>query len=269
MSSRAALLALAIAFVLPALASAASPPTVKVVAKPGSVTVTGADALVPGATHFDFSGTGREVDLSLVRLKPGRTAAELFAAAARTRDTTKLQQYGEFMLGASPQRGLGYSVDVDLTAATYVLADVTRKPKQVGTFTVSGTPSGVALPRADATVTLKDYRISASGKLPKNGAIAIHSNGPSPHFLVAFPLKRASDARDALRLLKQGNERKFEPLIGGQPASLVGLISPGTTNVVQMKLRPGTWVLACFYADAKSMNMPHIMRGMETKVTVK
>jgi hypothetical protein len=266
-----ALVALVAALALPALASAALPTVTVVARKPGAVTVTGADALAPGATTFAFSGTGKEVDLLLVRLKPGRTADELLAAGARQRDATKLQdKFGDFVASGAAAKGQRLSVDVDLTAADYVLIDVTKdKPKKVATFTVAGTPTGNALPAGDASVTLKDYRIKAHGTLPKHGAISVHDQGPSPHLLVAFPLHPGASVKAALKALRRGRERAFNRQLGGPPVGLIVLMSPGVTDVVHAKLRTGTWVLACFYADAKSRGMPHMMLGMETAVTVK
>ena len=269
-SLRVLLVASLFALVLPSLASAATLPTVGVSGKPGAITITGADALAPGATTFAFSGTGKNVDLLLVRLKAGKTADELVAAAARSRDATKLQRkFGDFVAGAALAKGQTSSVDVDLTAADYVLIDITRKPKNVGTFTVAGTPTGATLSNGDASITLKDFRIVASRRLPKNGAIRVHNRGPSPHFIVAFPLRPGANARDALKFLKAGKDRKFGALGGGPPISLVELLSPGVTNVLHVKLHAGTWVLACFYSDAHSRGMPHMMLGMETAVRVK
>jgi len=268
-SLRAVLVASLLALVLPALASAALP-TVAVVGASGGVTVTGADALAPGATSFAFSGSGKEKDLLLVRLKSGRTAAELMTAAARQRDATKLQnKFGDFVAGGAVGRGLKLTVDVDLTAADYVLVDITKKPKQVATFTVAGTPTGAVLPTTRASVTLKDFRIKAKGTFPKNGAFTVHNNGPSPHLLVAFPLHPGANVRAALKALRTNRERAFNKQLGGPPAGLVMLLSPGVTNVIHAKLHAGTTVLACFYSDMKSRNMPHMMLGMETAIRVK
>jgi hypothetical protein len=265
---RAALVALVLALVLPSLAAAALP-TVRIVAAPGAATVTGADALAPGATQFAVSTSGRGASVSLVRLNAGRTAAELMAAAARERDTTKLQEIGTFMGGASVARGQRMAFDVELTAAAYVLVEVTRRPKNVGEFTVAGTPTGTLLPQGDRTIRLKDFKIVAPGRLPRNGAIRVVNQGPSPHFIVGFPLKRASDLRAALSYMKQGKFRKFEALIGGPPASIAELLSPGIANVMHVKLQRGAWVLACFYSDHRSRHAPHAALGMVTGVRVR
>jgi len=53
----------------------------------------------PGATRFDFRGTGRETDLQLVRLNDGVTVEEFTTAAARTRNPTRLQSLGSFAGG--------------------------------------------------------------------------------------------------------------------------------------------------------------------------
>lgn len=262
---RALLVALVLALALPSLAAAA----VEVAAKPGQATITGTEALAPGATRIDFRGTGRETDLQLFRLNEGQTVEAFTAAAARTRNPTRLQQFGSFEGGAAVSRGRVYGLDLELVVGTYVVLDITRRPKSVGTFTVAGTPTGVVLPEGDVTIGLRDFRISVGGTLPKNGAISVVNNGPSPHFVIAFPVRSARAIRAARHALEHGEDRALGRLIAGQPITLVNLLSPGSTNVVHAKLKRGAWVLACFYADPRSRNTPHAFHGMTIGAKVK
>lgn len=50
---------------------------------------------------------------------------------------------------------------------------------------------------------------------------------------------------------------------------LLGLVSPETIYVTRIDLKPGTYVLACFYGSAGSRGREHTMLGMERAVQVR
>ena len=151
----------------------AAPQTVTIATAASGVTVTGAGALAQGPTRFVVSGTGKEVDLTLFQLKPGATQAEVVAAAAKLKGPpTALQRYGAFAFGSTSGKGYApATTDLALTAATYLVVDSTRAPKVVSSFTVGTTTTTVATPTPDATIGLRDYRISAPATLPSTGMI--------------------------------------------------------------------------------------------------
>jgi hypothetical protein len=252
----------------------AAPQTVTIATAAGGVTVTGAGALAQGPTRFVVSGTGKEVDLTLFQLKPGVTQAALVAAAAKLKGPpTSLQKYGSFAFGSTSGKGYApVTTDLPLTPATYLVVDTTRAPKVVGSFAVGTTTTTVATPAPDATITLHDYRITTPATLPATGTIRVTNSGRSPHFLLALKAGSTARARTVATLLHKGgqaNEKRAQKLLAGE-TELVSVISPGVTNDVELsRLAKGSYVLVCFYSDARSHMKEHSMLGMEKVVAVR
>ncbi len=252
----------------------AAPQTVTIATAAGGVTVTGADALAQGPTRFVVSGTGKEVDLTLFQLKPGATQAQVVAAAQKLKGPpTPLQKYGAFAFGSTSGKGVPTSTtDLTLAPASYLLVDSTRAPKVVASFAVGTATTTAPTPTPDATIAMRDYRIHTPATLPSTGTIRVANKGKSPHFLLALKAASPAGARRVATLLHMGgqaNERKAQKLVRGQ-AELVSVISPGVVNDVEVsKLAKGSYVLVCFYGDARSHMKEHSMLGMETVVTVR
>jgi hypothetical protein len=269
-------LATTVAIVVPPAGSATrAMPQVAVVAQAGSVTISGDTALKQGPTMFHFSGAnkgGKEIDLTLFALNAGASEKQLLATSAKLHGPpTPLQAYGRFVLGATVSKQYPtYVVSLTLTTGTYLMVDDTAAPKVVGTFTVGSGSSGAAAPAPAATITLTDFKIAAPATLPASGTIRFHNAGASPHFVAMIMTASATTAMKIAMLLHQGKDAKAEKLVRREIAPPLGLISPGVTNdVVLGKLAPGSYVLACFYGDARSHDKEHTMLGMESVVTVK
>jgi hypothetical protein len=253
----------------------AAMPQVGIVAKAGAVTISGDSALEQGPTMFRFSGAnrgGKEIDLTLFALKAGASEKQLLAASATLKGPpTPLQKYGAFVLGATLSKQFPtYAVSISLTTGTYLMVDDTAAAKVVGMFNVGSGSSGATAATPAATITLTDYKIAAPATLPASGTIRFRNEGVSPHFVAMIKTPSAASAMKAAMLLHQGKDAKAEKLIESEIAPPLGLISPGITNdVVLSKLASGSYVLACFYGDAKSHGKEHTMLGMESVVTVK
>lgn len=219
-----------------------------------------------GYTTFVFKNAGKKrATDELVRLKPGVTPAQFFAAAQKTHNTTALQKYVTFLggSGGSPS----YTVTLNLIKATYLIIDVTKAAKLAGSFTVSDSGSSTA-PRASSTITTMDYMFMGSMSIPAHGVVKIVNDGPSPHFVVAFKTKDKTAAQQIITGLRTGKKKGLQKLVLGQD-SLLGLGSPRTTSYVQTDLSTGTWVIACFYSDPRSKGKDHARLGMEHIITVK
>jgi hypothetical protein len=57
--------------------------------------------------------------------------------------------------------------------------------------------------------------------------------------------------------------------MAGPPSQLTGIVSGGTTNVVEPKLAPGQYLMLCAYGDKNSRNKPHAALGMVETITVR
>jgi hypothetical protein len=258
----------------PAVAGAAMP-QVGVVAQAGAVTISGDAALKQGPTMFHFSGSntgGKEIDLTLFALKAGASEKQLLAEAAKLEGPpTPLQQYGRFLLGATVSKQFPtYAVSVALARGSYLLVDDTAAPKVVGTFKVGSGSAAATSATPAATITLTDFKITAPATFPSSGTVRFQNHGASPHFVAMIRTASAATAMQAAMLLHEGKDAKAQKLATGELAPPLGLISPGVTDdVVLGKVPPGSYVLACFYGDARSKGKEHTMLGMESVVTVK
>lgn len=251
----------------------AAPPVVTLKATSKKVAVKGAGALKAGPIQFSLS-TPSHRTLSIVQLKPGKTAADLKTAInASSRGLEPVFKVASLRGGGGSTGRKAYTFTVDLGPATYEVVDDTQKPRIEGEFTVAAGPNGASLPASEATVTMDDFKIAASGALPTSGIVKVVNKGSSPHFIAFARLKRASDATKVKALLKKGGkgEAKAQKLLDPRTETeLVSLISPKTTDVIRVTgLKPGSWMMACFYGDKRSHGKEHTMLGMETVVKVK
>jgi hypothetical protein len=69
-----------------------------------------------------------------------------------------------------------------------------------------------------------------------------------------------------LKDLRAGKEPTYA--VGGPPSALVELVSPKTTNDVEVDLKTGRYLVVCFL-QTTSKSRPHSMLGMEKIVTVR
>lgn len=164
------------------------------------------------------------------------------------------------------------SVVVDLKpGATYMvvcaLPAADGKPHyahgMIGQFTVSSTSGGAAAPKAASTITLSDFAFHVPEGIDWSNPVAVVNHGSEPHELaILAPAqgKTVSDVEQALETELQGPPPFTEH--GG-----VGAIPPGMTQVFTPQLKPGSYLLACFVVDPKTMK-PHYMLGMVRPFTV-
>lgn len=250
------------------------PPEVTVAIAGAATTVSGAEALKPGPARMTFTATSaKPADVTLFELNSGATEQQVLAAAAKLQGPpTPLQRFGRFALGASVAEGQGYSATLTLRQATYLVVDGTRAPKVVGRFTVGAGSSGAVAPRPDVTIEMRDFRYVSPARLPTHGTFRVTNAGRSPHFLLMLRASSPANAMKVAHLLHEGDpkdQKRVEKYIIGQ-YSPVGLISPGVTNDVEVAgLRPGHWVMVCFYGDARSHGEEHSKLGMERPVSVR
>ncbi len=234
----------------------------------GKTTVGDTSTLVAGLTRVSARNTGtKPVNFALTRIKPGKTFADLRAELNRSSNvpegtTATLTTY----FGVAP--GQTFVTTLDLPPGDYVTA---QPPDGKGLgpaaqFTIPNGSAGGSPPATSGTIMLYDYGIRAPATLSGRGTLRINNIGANYHFVVALKLKPGVTGASAVAGLRSG---KFNDKDVAQFISIIGVVNPGSVNYVPVHLRPGNYVLVCFYGDRHSAGHDHSQFGMETAVTVR
>ena len=244
-----------------------APPTVAVSVAAKSATIRGADALKAGPARFVIKASGKgERGVALFKLRAGVTRDEVTRQAPKIQNPASAKKFGTFVASAFVQGATAYTTTIDLQPAEYALVDFTKRPAVRGGFAVGSEQGTAVAPAPDAEVSLKDYAFGGPSTLPRNGVIRLTNDGDVLHHALAFALRKGVNTKSLLRQIKSGKEPRNA--FAGPPAALVEIVSPGTVNSVEAKLKPGRTLLVCFLRDSAS-KPPHAALGMAKVVTVR
>ena len=126
-------------------------------------------------------------------------------------------------------------------------------------------PAGMAEPKADGTVTLKDFAIQVPTDLKAGPQILKVTNaGPEPHEFTVLKMAAGKTEADFMAFMqKPDGPPPFESAGGMQG------VSSGVTAWAHMDFTPGTYVALCFIPSPKEGGKAHVELGMMTAFTVK
>lgn len=270
MSKHAVAGALALALVgagTAAVAAQEPTPQVDVAVASKTVTVTGADALGTGPTRFTFRASGKgERGFVLFRLRAGVTREQAASAVPNIKSPSGAKRYGTFVASGFIEGAETYTTTIALEAAEYVVVDFSNRPVVRTGFRVGPEASTAVAPVPVASVGMDDYGFDAPATLPSRGVLRVTNDGKVVHHALAFPLRRGVNSAKLLASLRRGQEPKRTD-IAGAPKALVEIVSPGTQNDVEVKLKPGRTLLVCFLSNTPK-GRPHSVLGMAKVVTV-
>jgi hypothetical protein len=213
----------------------------------------------------------RDVYYSIVRLHPGKDTTA-FANKAQRMSPTAMEAWGTTIAGGSASKGLPYTTTVDLAPGLYEIVVFEGEGKKAQQYVAGGFKVRDVLaagpptePETTATIGLRDFRFTGTKTLPAGGGLKIVNEGEQLHELVVAKVK--GKMSDAVKAAKAGTFNKIK--MAGPPAQLIGIVSGGTTNVVEPKLAPGRYLMLCAYGDKNSRNKPHAALGMVETITVR
>lgn len=138
----------------------------------------------------------------------------------------------------------------------------------LGQLEVTANPTAdLTLPKADVTVTARDFAFEVSAPLKRGRqTIRFENAGPQAHELVLVrlnPGKTAGDARD-------WSERGQEGPAPGTMLSGLSALAVGGAAVVTNDFTPGEYALICFMPDTRQApHAPHAHRGMIRQFSVR
>jgi hypothetical protein len=248
-------------------AACAAGQAITITAGKGATAVTGAEALQGGWTSVRLAVArgNRDSEVVLARLAPGVTLAALQRA---TRGTTRVpEDLVTIPTSNFLHPGASWRTTVLLAPGSYVALQLGRGPGigPAAGFTVAPGATGRP-PASRAAISLFDYGIRAPARLPPRGTLLIRNIGRNFHFLTGFRLRPGVDAGALVRSIRGGTAHGPPP---GQQVDLIGLVSPGTANYTAVDLKPGTYVIACFFADRHSGGIEHSRFGMVRPIEVR
>lgn len=243
---------------------------ITITARAGTATVAGGEGLRPGPARVTMRVAGnQDQSVYLIRLKPGVEVDDLLRYVRRHSDSVPVDLVSiETFVSIGP--GQSARTAINLAPGTYLAVGEGQRTRLLGgyaTFEVGGAPTGGSLPRADSSIQMYDYGFRIPTRIDGDGTLRVENIGRNEHFIAGIRLNPGVNPAVVRRQLIAGFDFQGPP--PGEFVQVIGVVSPRTTNVIQANLRPGVYLLACFYADRASAGHEHSEFGMVRQVTVR
>jgi hypothetical protein len=251
-------------------AQGAGLPTLNLSMTASSITVTGSPRA--GAINVVTSATGLKEGGSaiLLQLKPGVTAAQVYAflATKGAADPNGASKFGTIVLDEEVVSGKTGEAQTILAPGEYLALGAAGEggPKSHAAFTVTPSASPAALPTPQATVRSIEFGFRGPSTLHDGELVRFENEGYLVHMDIAFPVKSRAVAQKAVKLLLAGKEKQLEKLFAGPPVGFAGPLSSGAFQQETITANPGWYVQACFMdtQDGRS----HTLLGMERIIKI-
>jgi hypothetical protein len=251
-------------------AQAATLPTLTLSINASSITVGG--TLQSGGVNVVSTATGvKEADPTLFLLKPGVSVAELYAflnTNEAAMDPNTADKYGTIVFDAEASPGASSEVQTTLQPGQYVALNAQGEKSAKwprASFTVTTAAAPVALPTPQATVRSIEFGFRGPSTLHDGELVRFENEGFLVHMDVAVQVKSLKAAKQVVKDLLAGNEKKTQKLaIGG--AGFAGPLSTGAYQQETITAKPGWYVQACFMDTQDGRN--HTRLGMERIIKI-
>jgi uncharacterized cupredoxin-like copper-binding protein len=240
---------------------AASTPPVTMAVTATDYALAAPDTVREGAVTFQLTNRGKEFHhLWVIRLEQGKTMDDLHTAI---RAGGPFPAWARSMGGPNAPRPEGGEANATLVLAAgrYVLACGIPSPDGVPhlmkgmmrPLTVLPAPDAAGAPRADITMSLRDYSFVLSGTAaPGRRVIEVRNDGAQTHEVELVQLAPGKSVHDVLAWVeKPAGPPPGLPLGGVSPLSRGGVAS------FEVDLAPGRYGLICFLPDTKDGKAHH------------
>ncbi len=250
----------------PAASGAATLPTLNVSVSKTAIAASG--STVSGAVNIVTTAQKglKEPAVILFLLKPGVTPAEFeaFAKSKKFSDPNNADKLGSIVFDNEGVPGGTSEAQTVLAPGTYILLNAegespTNPPHSV--LTITAAPAPAALPAAQAVEKTIEFGFRGPTTLKVGEVVRFENEGFLVHMNVAFPVKSKRAATKAVRLMKEGKEKKVFKLVSGQPFSFYGPLSTDAYQQETITQKPGWYIQACFMATQDGR--VHTSLGME------
>ncbi len=242
-------------------------PTIDVTMDGSSISVTG--SLVSGAVDVHSVATGQLSGSPIfVRLNDGVTANQLiaFLSTKKAADPNNIAPYGSivFDAGGGPPT---QEIETILQPGDYVAFDGSaNNPAQWPntTFSISQNVSPMSLPDVTQWQKSVEFRFRGPATLHVGQMIRTSNPGWLVHMMIGFGVKNQAAGREAIRLLRAGQDNKI-----GKPTgffSAFGPVSHGAVQQFVLQAKPGWYVEVCFMDTQDGRE--HTRLGMERLIHI-
>src|SRR5687767_1461174 len=229
-----------------------------------------------GLTTFRLIDKGKEPHhLFVMKLEQGKKASDFFAAFKAMKPGTPPPAWVRPVGGPNaPVAGGETNATLTLEPGEYVAFCVIPTPQgaphimmgMIKGFTVTPVKRYAApLPKADLTITLKDYDFILSRPLTSGRhVIAVTNAASQPHEIV---INRFGPGQTNAKFAAWG-EKPEGKTVPSHPMGGLTDIPPGKTVVIEGNFPPGRYGFVCFTRDKKD-GKPHHVHGMMKEFVVK
>lgn len=244
--------------------------TVEVVVKRDH-TVVMPDEIRPGVSKFRISSR-RAAGFQILQAAPGYTKRQAVHDINNAfmknnlRLLKRFEAHTTFYGGMPSRRDKPASMWVDLPEGTYWAVDTQpqrTRARDVKTFHVAGEPVYGELSGQEIVAIGETSWAKRTQHITSRGKIWFKNESTDNHFLEIVrlaPGKTMTDFRRWIRRAKRGIQERPPVVFRGSIDT--GVVSPGESMTFRYHLRPGSYVMICWWPDAEMGGMPHAFMGM-------
>jgi hypothetical protein len=239
-------------------------PTLSFSLTKSSFTIVGSPPQSGGANVVTTATGTKETSVILFLLKPGATQAEVEAFLANKHaDPNAASKYGAIVFDAEAEPGHANEAQTFLQAGQYLAltAEGEGSPKVRASFTVAASAAPVMLPAPAATVRSIEFAFRGPAVLHDGELVRFENEGFLVHMDIAFPVKSHAAGEQAVKALRDGDEKALGKLVAGAPIAFAGPLSTGAYQQETITAKPGWYVQACFMETQDGRD--HTLLGME------
>jgi len=221
-------------------------------------------------------------EIGMVRVKDGTTQDQVESQLLDSGDGAPIPDF-VIDAGGVGFAGAGKKVTATqkLVPGTYVYfctfgddAAVHYKHGMLGTVTVKGTKGEGGIGSSDEAITAKEttkdkYGFDVTSLKAGTHKLLFKNDGPNQvHHAQLFPIAKGKTFADVQAFFSSDSNSNAAPPVDFDKGSGTTVLGPGQSQVVDLTLQKGNYVVLCFLND-RAGGPPHFTKGMLQQVTVK
>jgi plastocyanin len=237
-------------------------------------TLNGPGAIEAGAVAVSFKNTGQQpADLQLVSIDGDHSVDEVLGVVGNS-EPVPIPDW------LTAQGGLGTVAPGQTSTATMVLDkgkyyavgmvetedDSDGPPPAVLTLDITGDGGG-SLPKADGTITAKEYTFTSKGLKAGTHTVKFENTGQQLHHLIAGPIADGKTIDDVKAYFGSDAPPVGPPPVDFENSVGTAVIDKGKALVTTFDLKAGKYAFVCFLNDRDGGEV-HASKGMVVEVDI-